>query len=173
MTQAVETLLAESEIRQLLARYTDAIYRKDMDAVRDCWAGDGVWHAFGQRTAGREEIIGWLTNLTAMFSLIWQTAHGVVLEIDGETATARVHIDEISVDQQDVRRFAMGIYHDRYSKIDGRWVFVERFWDLIYLGGADLSAKLWPVPAFGKPPFAQMDRPNRPTLEELASVLGL
>lgn len=42
-------LQAESEIRHLLARYTDAIYRKDWDALRKTWATNGVWHAFGAR----------------------------------------------------------------------------------------------------------------------------
>lgn len=173
MNEAIERLQAESEIRQLLARYTDGIYRKDFEALSSCWLHDGVWHAFGQRTAGREQIIGWLENLTSMFRLIWQTAHSVILEIDGEGATGRLYIDEISCDLHDVRRFAMGIYHDRYRRIDGRWCFAERHWDLLYLGAPDLSAKLWQMPVFGPPPYADMERPNRPALAELQAELGL
>lgn len=119
MDDPIERLLVESDIRQLLARYTDAIYRKDFAALATCWAGDGVWHAFGQRTAGRDAI-GWLQALTGMFSLIWQTAHNVVIQIDGDEAIGRIYIDEISCDLKYVRRFAMGIYHDRYARIDGR-----------------------------------------------------
>lgn len=173
MHEAVETLQAESEIRQLLARYTDGIYRKDFEALSLCWSQEGVWHAFGQRTAGRDQIMGWLGNLTSMFRLIWQTAHGIILEIDDDDATGRIYIDEISCDLYDVRRFAMGIYHDRYRRVEGRWCFVERHWDLLYLGAADLSAKLWQMPVFGAPPYADMERHNRPTLAEIQIELGL
>lgn len=173
MNDSIDRLQAESDIRQLQARYTDAVYRRDWQAVRACWADDGVWHAFGQRTAGREEIIGWLVSLTSMFPLIWQTAHGVILEIDGDEAVARLYIDEISCDLKDVRRFAMGLYHDRYRRTDGQWIFAERHWDLLYLGPADLSARLWDMPAFGPPPHSDMNRPNRPTLAAIQAELGL
>jgi ketosteroid isomerase-like protein len=171
--ERIEKLLVDNDIRDLLARYTDAVYRKDWEAVSDCWASDGVWHAFGQKTEGRAEIIGWLTALTAMFSLIWQNAHTMILEIDGDVATARLYVDEITCDMGDVRRFAMGIYHDRYKRIENKWVFAERHWDLLYLGDSDLSAKIWEMPTFGPPPYADMDRPNRPTLAEIQSELGL
>lgn len=67
-------LKAESEIRDLPARYTDAIYRKDWDALRETWATNGVWHAFGARQEGRENIVDWVSNLMAMFRFTWMEA---------------------------------------------------------------------------------------------------
>ena len=42
----------EAAIRQLHARYCDAVWRKDIAAFGDCFAKDAEWRIGGQETAG-------------------------------------------------------------------------------------------------------------------------
>lgn len=109
-----------------------------------------------------------------MFRFTWMEAHGAIIDVDGDTAEARLYINEYTCDMQGVRRLALGVYHDRYVIEDGRWRFAVRHWSFLYLGPPDMSAKFWDMPAFGPPPHdADIDRPNTPSLADLRRELGL
>ncbi len=87
MSNAIERLLAESEIRQLIARYSDAVFRLDAEAYRKCWAKDGAWHAFGHSIHGAGAITDfWETMMKTQIPMAWQVVNTLILEIDGSTA---------------------------------------------------------------------------------------
>jgi len=62
--QTIECLTIDADIRDLAARFSDAVNRRDPDAFGDLFADDGAWEIgepFPSRAAGRQ-------NVTTMFS---------------------------------------------------------------------------------------------------------
>jgi hypothetical protein len=51
-----ELVVAEAQIRQLQARYTDAVWRQDYAAFADCFTEDGEWRISGMILRGRPQI---------------------------------------------------------------------------------------------------------------------
>jgi hypothetical protein len=54
--QTIERLAIDAEIRDLAARFSDAVNRRDPDAFGDPFAADGAWEIgepFPSRAAGR------------------------------------------------------------------------------------------------------------------------
>lgn len=61
--QTIERLAIDAEIRDLAARFSDAVNRRDPDTFGDLFADDGAWEIgepFPSRAAGRQ-------NVTTMF----------------------------------------------------------------------------------------------------------
>ena len=48
---------AEAGIRQLHARFVDAVWRKDADAFAECFAHDGEWKIAGLELAAEERAV--------------------------------------------------------------------------------------------------------------------
>ena len=84
--------------------------------------------------------------------------------VEAESAIRQSHARYIdAVWRQDGRRaFTIGLYHERYRGDADRWRFTWRFFDLFYMGPADLSKPFLPIPDYGKPPW-------RPDPERAAS----
>jgi hypothetical protein len=80
---ALRKLGAEIEIRTLIARYSDAVFRHDAHAFGLCFAAAGEWHAFGQIIRGRDAIVRFWVEVMQQFPVAWQTVNTIVLEIDG------------------------------------------------------------------------------------------
>lgn len=58
--QTIERLAIDADIRDLAARFSDAVNRRDPDAFGDVFADDGVWEIgepFPGRAAGRQNVI--------------------------------------------------------------------------------------------------------------------
>jgi ketosteroid isomerase-like protein len=129
------TALDHEEIRQLLARYNFAVDLGDAEGWADCFTPDGVFRCTpegGPLTGthqGRDALVAY-----------GQTHYGINkgrarhwnwnLEIDGdgETATMRCYLLSLRATTPDAPAAvgATGVYRDRLSKVDGRWLFVER-----------------------------------------------
>ena len=64
-------VVAEAAIRELHARYTDAVWRKDYDAFADCFAENAEWKIAGLVLRGRAEVAAHLKRLMPNFRRIW------------------------------------------------------------------------------------------------------
>ena len=53
------------------------------------------------------------------------------IEVDGDTATARVQTQEILKGKDGSTRHIGGLYTDRLARIDGDWRFTHRGWEMI------------------------------------------
>ena len=86
--------VADSGIRQLHARFADAVWRKDADAFARCFAEDAEWKIAGQHFRGRAEIgatIGRLLDACARVQIIAGTP---ILEVGQGAATGRIQMTE-------------------------------------------------------------------------------
>lgn len=157
-----EFVLAESGIRQLHARYVDAVWRKDFDAFIECFAEEGEWKIAGMHMRGRPEIRGTATRLLGACERVLLTHGNPLLEVGDGRANGRLHCLEFAKLVDGTSAMTIGIYHDRYLEQAGRWRFAWRHWALQYRGSADLSAAFFNGPDYG--PFPGMPRPDEPTI---------
>ncbi len=132
----------ELEIRNLVARYADAVTRSDHDEWAGTWAPDGEWHVLGQVARGREGVVERLEELLSMLDFVVQLPASGVVRVEGDRATGRWTITEHGKFAGGDGFLTLGSYDDAYTRIDGRWHFASRRFTLLYLGPPDLSGPL-------------------------------
>ncbi len=137
------TLLEEQAIRQLVARYADAVGRRDAKAWGETWTDDGVWELMGQRKEGREQVVKLWSAIMSGFEMVVQIPGSALIEVDGDRATGRWYMIEYIAGPAMLN---MGHYLDRYQKVRGEWRFAHRRFDVLYSGPPDLSGKPTPFP---------------------------
>ena len=86
----------ELALRNLMARYVDAVNRYDADAWIATWAEDGVWNLLGNPVEGREAILGLWQQMMSSFEYALLFPSSCLFEIDGDTATGHWYIHEYS-----------------------------------------------------------------------------
>jgi hypothetical protein len=136
----------ELAIRSLVARYADAVNRRDEDAWRSTWTEDGEWHVLGKSTAGREDVVALWCELMGSFGFVLQLIHSGTIELDGDRATGRWYLSEIWKRPDDSAGLSVGVYHDHYERGGAGWLFARRRFDFLYMGPSDLSAAPIPFP---------------------------
>jgi SnoaL-like domain len=141
---AFARLLAEAEIRNLLARYARSVDRRDWEAVRDCYFPDAEdWH--GAYRGGRDGFIDWVrarhaeTRRSVHFlgnvHFEWLSPVSVLVETyfialkrqaDPQDSGGRARDDMV-----------IGRYLDHFERRVGRWAVAAR--EVVY----DLTQKSW------------------------------
>jgi uncharacterized protein (TIGR02246 family) len=154
-------LVAESGIRQLHARFVDAVWRKDAEAFGECFALGGEWKIAGMHMRGRAEIASQFANLLSVCDRVLIILGLPVLEVGDGVATGRLHATEYAKLGDGSSAMTIGVYYDRYVEEGGRWRFQWRHWGLHYRGPTDFSAPLVECPDYGPPPG--MPGPDEPT----------
>ncbi len=154
-------VIAEYGIRQLHARFADAVWRKDAGAYADCFAEDAEWKIATMHIRGRADIGGTFAKLLAACARVQIIAGTPLLEIGQGTATGRIPITELAKMADGSSAMTLGVYYDRYVEEAGRWRFQWRHFGLHYRGPTDLSAALVECPDYGPPPG--IPGPDEPT----------
>lgn len=158
-------------IRQLIARYSDAVWRQDMDSFADCWSPQGEWRMVGAAMVGHEAIVAGARASMADFATAWQTTHNIVIEPAGATARGRLYVEEYITAKDGSALFSRGIYHDDYVLEGGEWRFARRHYDLVYFGPPDFSGRTFATVAYGPPPVdPDPTRIATPTTEEFMGL---
>jgi hypothetical protein len=117
------------EIQNLVARYADAVTRRDFDALAAVFSPDAVWDVTGGtmlRFEGADLVPG-IRGVVEKSNFLAQVHSPAIVEIDGDRASSRVTALEVGEIQAYGLRFEQfGVYEDSLRKIDGRWLFTER-----------------------------------------------
>lgn len=159
-------LRADAGIRQLHARFVDAVWRQDAAAFGQCFARAGEWKIATLHMRGRAEIEGKVGALLGLCDRIMLIPGQTLLELSGDGATGRTPMTELAKLKDGSSALTLGVYFDRYVEEDGRWRFAWRHWALHYRGPLDLSADLVPCPDYGPPPG--LPGPDEPTFTRRA-----
>jgi ketosteroid isomerase-like protein len=147
-----EFVAAETGIRQLHARYVDAVFRKDIEAFGDCFAEDAEWRVGGSVMRGREQVKKAMGAAFANYTRILMTFRTPIVDISDGVVSARTYVSENS-QFTDGRPFGpIGIYFERFVKEGDRWLFKWRLFQTNYAGPPDLSSAFFDVPDYGAPP---------------------
>ncbi len=134
----------ELAVRELVARYADAVNRVDADEWGSTWAAAGEWHISGQQLVGRDAIVDfWRSAIASFEAVIQMVGHGRV-RASGDAVEGRWTIWEVG------RRagrgsLVVGCYEDRYGREDGEWRFAERRFTATYRGEVP-AGEFFPFP---------------------------
>lgn len=161
-----DLIAAERGIRDLHARYTDAVFRKDFDAFAECFTQGAEWRISGRVIRGRAEIKDMITIIMANFIRVFITFRTPMVDVvDGEVV-ARTYMDEKCAWKNGDTNIAIGHYFDRFAEEDGRWRFTWRLFETLYRGDPDLTGTFFDRTDWGPPP----GMPPRDTVtEDMAS----
>jgi uncharacterized protein (TIGR02246 family) len=149
MTQLI---VAEAQIRQLQARYTDAVWRHDYAAFADCFTEDGEWRISGMILKGRAEIKNTIERILGNFRRVLISFGTPILTVGDGTATGRTYITEKCAWKNGESNISIGLYYERFVEDGDRWRFAWRLFQLHYRGPPDLSGTYFDNPDFGAPP---------------------
>ena len=136
----------ELAIRGLVARYTDAVNRRDRDAWSATWADDGVWDMMGRAIEGRSSVVDTWSGAMAGLRFAFQLAHSGVVHVDGERGTGSWTLSELTEGPDGVAGMMVALYDDAYTRVSGEWLFARRKLNILYAGPPDLSGHVFPAP---------------------------
>ena len=143
---------AEAGIRQLHARYTDAVWRQDFDAFADCFTADGEWRISGRIFHGREEIREMISLILGNFIRVLISFRTPIVDVRDGQVTARTYVDEHCAWKNGNTNISIGRYYEHFAREGDRWRFKWRLFELHYRGPADLSGTFFEHPDYGPPP---------------------
>jgi ketosteroid isomerase-like protein len=156
-----ETLrIADHGVRQLYARYADAVRRKDRALMESCFADDAVWKISGQVIEGREACGAFFAKAVAVSDIVTFWPGPIALDIVSGQVVGRLQATEL-IRRGDTAIRTLGIYYDRFAQRDGAWLFAWHHFDMVYFGPPDLSGTWLDAPDYGPPPgFPPDDAPT-------------
>ncbi|GGJ91893.1 hypothetical protein GCM10011583_24220 [Streptomyces camponoticapitis] len=134
------TALDYEEIRQLLARYSHGLDFTDIRAFGECFAPDAVFSEKGlppaspggapteMRFEGRASIVEFAAGFTARAGgHLRHWSSPPVIEGDGRSATGTSFLMVLRPGAAPGSGVILtGVYHDTYTKTDGKWYFAHR-----------------------------------------------
>ena len=128
----------ELAVRTLVARYCDAVCRRDGDAWIATWAPDCRWDLGGGRTTeGREATLALWTSATARYPWVAQLAPTGTVQLDGDRGTGSWYVLELNRLLDGSGALHLGHYADRYVRTAHGWLFAERRFTMVYRGALD------------------------------------
>jgi uncharacterized protein (TIGR02246 family) len=148
-------------IRDLHARYSDAVWRKDDMAFADCFTEDAQWRIGGLELRGRTQIRATIEKIMANFRRVLITFQSPILHQDEQGLCARTYIQEQVARKDGTSNVSIGRYYERFAESDGRWRFDWRLFQRHYSGPADLSGEYYEWEDYGAPPgMPPLDAPS-------------
>ena len=133
-TASAPSAATDAALRHLVSTYCDDVNRGDIDAWSKLWAPEATWYLPSETIEGRAEIGDMLRRLLADIDWLVQSAPLMVFEVDEvhNTGTGRVTLHERGKKRRAAKPFTMlAIYHDRYERHAGTWLFAERRLEII------------------------------------------
>ena len=158
MTPAQPTASApadEAAVRQVLARFADALNRRDMAAFGRLWWPEAVWELtapVNQTLTGAGPILTQATEMLGGFELLIVMAHEPTIEVQGDTATARWLMHEVHRTPAGQGEATYALYADELARRQGEWRFLRRTYATLFSQQVPLNGPAYPLP----PSLAQL-----------------
>jgi ketosteroid isomerase-like protein len=141
-------------IRNLAARFTDAVNERDANSFRQLWTNDAVWEIgppLSARADGPEAIVEMFVRLLEPKSLFIQLTHSGVIDFNGDdTATARFTERERGKGLHDYYE-NLAVYRDDLARTSDGWRFKRRNYEYRYLDTSAIVGDVF-APGFGLAP---------------------
>jgi ketosteroid isomerase-like protein len=123
----------EFSIQQTISRYAEGASRADWDQVLSTYLPNGVWEiaSFGAKFEGHQAIQAALRQCSDPMDYIVQINGPALMQIKGDTATARSVIRECGkYAGRDEGLEVLGFYADRLLRTPDGWKFAHRVFEL-------------------------------------------
>jgi hypothetical protein len=137
----------ELAIRDLNARYIDAVNRVDAVAWRATWAEAARWRIFGTEFSGRDAILEIWKGAMSQFDFVVMALNSGTLEQSGGVVSGRWYVTEFLRSRDGSGRMVLGVYRDEYARESGTWRYALRSYHVIHQAAFDLSGAHQPIPA--------------------------
>ena len=112
----------ELAIRALVARYADAVCRRDPDAWAATWAEDCRWDLGGGRvTSGRAETLDLWRTAIAKYNWVGQVVTSGLVDVEGDQARGWWYLIEFNRRAQGDGTMHLGHYDDDYVRTPDGW----------------------------------------------------
>ena len=138
-------------IRNLAAKFADATTIADHEEFKKLWKPDGVFtinQPANTTKTGIEDISALIMNLRDEKDFFVHFVHSGVIEIDGNTATARWIIHEVGEGPGEKYYNNYGVFNDKMEKINEKWVFTSRVYDYMWIDTGKFAGKAVELPAY-------------------------
>lgn len=145
----IDMIAADFGIRQLHARFADAVWRQDAAQFAACWTGDGLWKIAGMEVRGTAALEDACRKLLGRCSNIHLITGQPILGTDGDGVQGRLAMTEFARMHDGSTAMTIGWYHDRYVEQAGLWRFAKRHWSFKYRGAPDLTGAFIDTPNYG------------------------
>jgi ketosteroid isomerase-like protein len=127
-------------IRELIELYSDAVTRRDWATVGAVFAEDAVWVIAPPtdiELRGRAAIAKGVAGMVEAFEVFIQMTHSIVIELDGDRATARTIVNGFGrLRGGSGGAFALGTYIDELVRAGGGWLFRSRRFEPLFIDNA-------------------------------------
>ena len=122
------------EIRQLLAHIFHTGDAFDIETWLGCYTDDAVFDSPQLHMEGRDELRAGFPTLRGSQALRHWIGT-VTVDVDGDEASSIAYLLVVTATLPPTL-VVSGVYHDRYRRVDGRWLFSERLVTIDGIGGA-------------------------------------
>jgi ketosteroid isomerase-like protein len=131
----------ETAIQDLVARFDDAVNRRDIDEFKTLWAEDGVWEIgdpMPLRVVGAGAIAETWSGMIAGTDWLFRGSFAGVVAFDGDKGTGRWPCIETGTFSDGRGYDNRAFYDDVYARIDGNWRFQRRHYTYLWLSNDKL-----------------------------------
>lgn len=137
VTADLRRMLDENAILGLMARFDDAILRRDKAAMQALWAPEGVWeigqfnpdgskHITPLRAQGMDQILAAQQQFNDLNEFFFRTTLRAVITLDGDRAAATAPSTEFARRKDGHGYSNVALYEDALERRGGSWVFASR-----------------------------------------------
>lgn len=147
-----DLIIADVRIRQLHARYADAVWRKDATSFSSLFAPQGEWKVAGMHLRGRDEIRETFARFMLHVERTLMRFGTPIISIEAGKVSSRTYTTENNRFSDGRTASTIGIYYERFVEEGGELRFSWRHWNLHYIGAPDFTGALYDVAEFGPPP---------------------
>ena len=138
MTQSAEDRWA---LFDLVARFDDAVNRRDATEFAALWADDAVWNIgepMPMQVQGKDNIVHTWTQMIAGTQWLFRGSFAGFVNLDGERASGRWPCIETGVFADGQGYDNRSTYEDEYVRRQGRWLFHHRRYRYLWLSSQPL-----------------------------------
>ena len=139
-SHAHDPVADELAIRNVVARYADAVWRRDGEAWEATWAPEARWSLpGGHEVTGRAKIRAAWERAMSRYPTVVQLVHQGEVIVDGDSASGRWFLAErgTTIDGDPIDH--VGTYDDIYVRTADGWRFASRHFEVVAVGTAGLS----------------------------------
>ena len=144
---------SKDSIRELIARFADAVTRKDLASFGILWAEDGEWiigEPMSLSVVGVDRIEATFSRIVCKWEFFAQFASSILIEISGNHAKARSTCEEFGINSRSGETYHnVAVYFDEFILTPEGWRFRKREYRYLWLDDRPLSGKTFPVPKLG------------------------